>query len=614
MYPDSLNLRNVLPTISLMSSTVMDLTSESDAPSGVTAPLPCDASDDKNAPTTGKNGTGAIAIWSVLIVGAAMRFGVALLPERILLQLTWDDAFYYIRVAQNVVNGSGSSFDGLHPTNGYHPLWLLIIAPITVLIDGAALVRVLVLVQATVGVATALVLVRLLRPKLGAVPVVAALSIWWLNPMSVTNSVAGLETAVACLAVLVTIQAAFRYTEDPSARSAVLLGLCIGVSFLARSDSVFASAAVMAWILLRARRHEVSPSWSRLLRHCLLAGATALCIAAPWFLWSLARFGTFEQASSGARPMVLWDIARRQGVATDSLGSRISFGTRSGVEFLIDTKLWLGWPPAVVAVGLIVTMLIWVRSKDGSTRSDEDSQQITLMGIILVAAGVLLVVVHAGIRISPRWYYFEWVRLGLGIMFAGVTATYLRVGMRSPAEVRSPGLDTPGFDTPGWSRSEQADPRRSRRATHALVAIALLAIFATRTTMARIENPEFKWHSTMVQTAEWLRANTDPQDRIVAFNAGFISYFSNREVINLDGVINNSALDALRSRDLGSYICSTGARWYADFDPIMLDEHDRFMGPDRTRLQLEPVKRFKADDYPTYGESELVIYRLSCSG
>src|SRR5512137_2142588 len=37
-----------------------------------------------------------------------------------------DDAYYYYKVAQNISEGHGSTFDGLHPTNGYHPLWLLI--------------------------------------------------------------------------------------------------------------------------------------------------------------------------------------------------------------------------------------------------------------------------------------------------------------------------------------------------------------------------------------------------------------------------------------------------------------------------------------------------------
>ena len=33
-----------------------------------------------------------------------------------------DDAFFYIKTAQNISVGLGSTFDGLNQTNGYHPL------------------------------------------------------------------------------------------------------------------------------------------------------------------------------------------------------------------------------------------------------------------------------------------------------------------------------------------------------------------------------------------------------------------------------------------------------------------------------------------------------------
>ena len=35
-----------------------------------------------------------------------------------------DDAFYYFQVAHKISQGQGSTFDGIHATNGYHPLWM----------------------------------------------------------------------------------------------------------------------------------------------------------------------------------------------------------------------------------------------------------------------------------------------------------------------------------------------------------------------------------------------------------------------------------------------------------------------------------------------------------
>lgn len=36
-----------------------------------------------------------------------------------------DDFFYYLKIARMLASGCGSTFDGVHRTNGYHPLWLL---------------------------------------------------------------------------------------------------------------------------------------------------------------------------------------------------------------------------------------------------------------------------------------------------------------------------------------------------------------------------------------------------------------------------------------------------------------------------------------------------------
>ncbi len=50
-------------------------------------------------------------------------------PDR-LLGFVPDDAFCYFGVAEHFREGWGFSFDGLTKTNGFHPLWALIITPV----------------------------------------------------------------------------------------------------------------------------------------------------------------------------------------------------------------------------------------------------------------------------------------------------------------------------------------------------------------------------------------------------------------------------------------------------------------------------------------------------
>jgi hypothetical protein len=62
--------------------------------------------------------------------------------------LTFDDSFYYWELAERLVAGEGFTFDGLHRTNGFHPLWLLACAPLAAAFDGLALARASLIVQA----------------------------------------------------------------------------------------------------------------------------------------------------------------------------------------------------------------------------------------------------------------------------------------------------------------------------------------------------------------------------------------------------------------------------------------------------------------------------------
>jgi hypothetical protein len=63
------------------------------------------------------------------LVFAALCARSFLLSYRSMHQVPFvDDAFYYIVLAQHLVHMGKSTFDGLSLTNGYHPLWMLLLA------------------------------------------------------------------------------------------------------------------------------------------------------------------------------------------------------------------------------------------------------------------------------------------------------------------------------------------------------------------------------------------------------------------------------------------------------------------------------------------------------
>src|SRR6185503_14413004 len=78
-------------------------------------------------------------ILAVVALLALWRLGLAaFLPYDRFIALFDDDAFYYFGIARHIADGSGSTFNGIDPTNGYHPGWLMVIEPVFCLSHGRA--------------------------------------------------------------------------------------------------------------------------------------------------------------------------------------------------------------------------------------------------------------------------------------------------------------------------------------------------------------------------------------------------------------------------------------------------------------------------------------------
>ncbi len=113
-----------------------------------------------------------------------------------------DDAFYYFKVAQNITEGRGVTFDGINPTNGYHPLWMLVCIPIFSLARFNLILplRVLVLVTGGISAWMGILLFRLVKRTLSAPAAILAASYWVFDRAIHYNvTMFGLETGLTAL-------------------------------------------------------------------------------------------------------------------------------------------------------------------------------------------------------------------------------------------------------------------------------------------------------------------------------------------------------------------------------------------------------------------------------
>ncbi len=170
-----------------------------------------------------------------------------------------DDAYYYFKVAQNISEGRGSTFDGLHPTNGYHPLWLLVCVPIFALArwDVILPLRVLLIVMSALNVATGLLIYRLLRQSLSQVAGVLAAIYWVFDPyIQGTYYITGLESGLAIFFMALLLFETRRFETQwhhaiPSVRRLAWLGLVAALTMFSRLDLVFLAFIAGLWLVFR---------------------------------------------------------------------------------------------------------------------------------------------------------------------------------------------------------------------------------------------------------------------------------------------------------------------------------------------------------------------------
>ncbi|HSG45546.1 MAG TPA: hypothetical protein VLA72_20560, partial [Anaerolineales bacterium] len=178
------------------------------------------------------------------------------------LSLRWftrDDAYYYFKVAQNISEGYGSTFDGINPTNGYHPLWLWICVPIFALarFDLILPLRILLLAMSMLSLGTAILFYRLIgkifTPAIGAIA-----ATYWAFSRNVLDRVyqQGLETGIAAFLIVLFVYKLYEFekmwrTNPVTRKQLASLGIIAVLVAFSRLDLIFFVGMAGIWIIFR---------------------------------------------------------------------------------------------------------------------------------------------------------------------------------------------------------------------------------------------------------------------------------------------------------------------------------------------------------------------------
>ena len=482
-----------------------------------------------------------------------------------------DDAFYYFEIARNITLGLGSTFDGINLTNGYHPLWMLMILPLFALFSVGGAVDVLPIyfslgMSVVLNVGTAFILLRILT-RITKSPLIRAfaLAVCVLNPFVFFETVNGLETSVALLLLSGFMLAALRAQEQQTKAVYVLVTIMAGLMILARMDLAFYFAAYLVWLL-------VTLGFKTSIRQVLLRGVGATLICLPWFIWNYATFQMLFTSASNANTLINHVLVAQDngpGLLVQLKGA-LYLLVYHGKEVLLRTGVpWL-------LFGLLGAAAANMVQKEWMIASLRRNLPLLLA---LFTGFAALFFVNAGLRFTGRAWYF--ISFNIFLVLAAA-----------------------------WTL-EAVLPRKQR-----LVVLVVLSLLVSGTFFLGWKTTlkdQFTNQRAMFSMAEWMNENLPHDATIGVFNAGVQGYFAHATVINLDALVNNAAYEAMKERRLWSYVGDENIQYISDFPLYLTYRYKTFLNTKDVLSELEPVYTI-----PVEGDARnvggLTLYRVQSSG
>lgn len=515
-----------------------------------------------------------------------------------------DDVQYYLKIAQNLSNRFPFTFDRLQPTNGFHPLWVLVLQPLCLwFTQPEDLVRAAFILQFLMFVACVALLYLILLTVTNKSRLIAlCISLYFaLDNHFYKTIINGLETPLFVFLCLLLLLLLLRGHEVIASgqRWSVGIGLLCGLVILSRLDGGFFHVfGLMIALGILSRHRATLRGMAAAALACGLPVALylGLCMAytgSPWPVSGLIKalraagppdhsmlavldfpnlynFDYFPLLLSNHLPFDRW--------AAHLPGSYHSYYVEAPRHILFSSAAWI----------LVYGCYAVLRFRDRHAEPAAVSCLTWFAVSALVLVGFNKHFYNYRGDILPYWY---------PVTFS--IAQLLLVGyIISKIE---------------WSRGRWLGVM--------LIAI-LMTAFVTKS--LAIHQDRKHWlmaragYTNWLDAAYWLRDHSDPDARAAAYNAGIIGFFSERRVMNLDGLVNSPAyfrgvLQLERTDPEGArrnrlaFLRSNGIQYFADIVPVDDASYwQRAFSSDRIKVNLQEMFRTS----PAEGYSG-AVYKLS---
>jgi hypothetical protein len=522
-----------------------------------------------------------------------------------------DDSYYYLQPAWNFSRSGIFTFDGEHPTYGFQPLWMIVLAVLArVSPDKLFFLRASVALGGLFFCLTGVALYRLTRGWLTGWRGVIGPILWTANYSLIAIYITGKENALFAFLLVLSCVLIRRRMNAP-ARGAWMEGAVLGLMVLSRVNAIVPALLLVAVLFLWGAGSRADRA-----RRVGIATAGMIVILAVWCLYAQIAFGAIFPNSGTAKLFGSWaalavsvehsfpwvpanwieGLVPRSDRVLLSRPDLLTLPTRGlGISYLfglLPDLAYGAWAGIFSFLGALsfrlkvllltavgISSAIWVLIKLRGSRADPKAAvhrgSAAVLGVILISAAVNSMgnwLLLPGYLLWGVWYT---VAETLAMILA--LACLLGEGLEYLAAMKT--------------RLGVIGNKTFLLVGTLLSVVGLVMVWAHWLPHDYIIAPDGTQQEAYAAAA-WMNNNLPQGARVGSFSAGLLGYFGRTyTVINLDGLANspqfvNSELighllyvDGLAPTDpLRDYLRRENITYLANVDPLERVNRKEYLG------------------------------------
>jgi len=481
----------------------------------------------------------------IFIAGCLPTFAALCLSPESIISLVSDDAFYYFNVARLAGSLPAPSFDGLTITTGFHPLFGAITTALsawTPIVD-MPYVRAVLVLNGLLNLLATLGIYKtcshICNPHIGRIGAL----LFVFNPFIALLPLTGMEASLS-MACIAWFLACWVRLDYGNLSKAIVISACLiaALCVYARIDNWIIVMAACGAILVGPERRTQRFGIS------MAIGSAATFALLSWMLLCYQWSGEWLQ---GSALMKSW--FREIETAELSLIGHSIFSFELASNYLIK---------GIVKVPALLIFTIYLIYSGRLAFRWSNSLLMWLGAPIALAIAYGIKLPHV-----QTWYFAS--ILVLWTVLAGIMASRLI-----------------------------AVSKLKRNMFWVLILVVFAGVFTTKLVRGRNIGQR-----DMLHAAKTVSETVSPDARIGSWNAGIYGYFSERQVINLDGLINNEIYRAVEDGALNwPYWEKRKITHLLDYERWLIGHPLNFEGKRLVELHRYPAK---------YAEQDIVLMAIS---